>query len=135
MDPAVAAARDEAERTGRIVGSDLDQVEHVLLGEPKEVRAGCVPLTVVAAKKPGHWIIRGFSPFRKVEELRKAVEGHVGTQDPEIEWTSYAYEGWPGYVVYGKGDLPRLGWPVGIFRFRWLADDTYDHQAERLGSL
>lgn len=33
MDPAVAAARDEAERTGRIVGSDVDQVEHDLIRE------------------------------------------------------------------------------------------------------
>lgn len=32
-DPAMAAARDEAERNGTIVGSDVDRVEHDLLGE------------------------------------------------------------------------------------------------------
>lgn len=95
-------------------------------------RAGVVPLTVVAAKKPGHWIIRAISPFAPEDALRKQVEQIVGVMDPEIEWTTHTYEGWPGYVVYGQGDLPRLGWPTGVYRFDWVFEDCYASEAVRM---
>lgn len=98
-------------------------------------RAGVVPLTVVAAKKPGKWIVRAMGPFRRVEELRQAVERHVGTLDTELVWTTHTYEGWPGYVIYGKGDLPALQWPTGVFLFRWTTGDCYRSDSERLGSV
>lgn len=99
------------------------------------VRAGVVPLTVVAAKKPGHWIVRAMCPFLTESALRSAAEKYVGTLDPDIEWTCHVYEGWPGYVVYGQGDLPRLGWPSGVFQFDWVAGDVYRSPAVRLGDV
>ncbi len=100
-----------------------------------DARAGSVSLTVVAAKKPGHWIVRAMSPFTDAARLRSMAESHVGTPDPEIEWTSHTYGGWPGYVVYGSGDLPRLGWPTGVYRFDWVAGDVYSGDAVRLGDV
>lgn len=99
-----------------------------------DARALSVSLTVVAAKKPGHWIVRAMCPFATEDALRRSAERHVGTLDPEIEWTTHVYAGWPGYVVYGSGDLPRLGWPPpGVYRFDWVIDDCYARDAVRLG--
>lgn len=107
--------------------------------ETADARAGSVPLTVVAAAKRGHWIVRAMCPFASPHRLRLAVERYVGTLDPEIKWTSHTYEGWPGYVVYGHGDLPRLGWPTGVYRFDWTAGDDktdcYRGDPVRLGDV
>ncbi len=92
-----------------------------------------MPLTV-AAKKPGCWIVRAMCPFSSAEKLRAAVERHVGTLDLTIEST-YTYGGWPGYVVYGKGDLQRLGWPTGVFKFEWVSYDSYNSPAVQLGPI
>jgi hypothetical protein len=102
---------------------------------PTEVRTGVVPLRVVAAKKPGQWIVRAMSPFTGWETLRRCAEQHVGTIDPDIEWSHYEYGGWPGYVVYGEGDLPRLDWPTGVFLFRHSNGDVYQASCERLGPV
>lgn len=96
-----------------------------------DVHAGGVPLTVVAAKKPGQWIVRAMSPFVDVAKLRRNVEEVVGVLDPDLEWTHHTYGGWPAYVVYGQGDLRELGWPTGVFRFCHKGGDVYG-PAERL---
>lgn len=88
-------------------------------------RAPVVPLNVVACRKPGQWIVRAMSPFTDPRTLVKAVQTIVGRMDPTLEWTGYSYEGWPGYVVYGKGDLSRHDWPTGVFRFDCLNPNTY----------
>lgn len=96
----------------------------------KDQRGHHVPLTVVAAKKPGHWIIRGWMPFAKPEELRTEVERIVGTLDPDIEWTTHTYD-LPAYLVYGEGDLkPGWGWPMAMVKFPYTGGDPekgWDH--------
>lgn len=88
-------------------------------------RARVVPLSVVAAMKPGEWIVRAMSPFTGARTLIDAVQSIVGVMDPDIEWSGYEYEGWPSYVVYGKGDLPNIGWPTGVFRFDHIGGGVY----------
>ena len=85
--------------------------------EIETVRGPHVPLTVVAAKKRGEWIVRGWMPFKAPTEIRREVERIDGVLDPEIEWTTYTYE-LPAYLVYGHEDLePGWGWPVGIYKW------------------
>ena len=93
--------------------------------EMTDVSAGGVPYCVVAAKKPGEWIVRAISPFSSFGELRKLVEVAVGTMDPEIEWTCHRYGPWPAYVVYGDGDLPRVSWSSGVFLFPYNGGGKY----------
>lgn len=99
-----------------------------------DVRASSVPLTVVAAKKPGHWIVRAMSPFADTGKLRRHVEQVVGILDSDLCWTQHTYEGWPGYVVYGEGDLPRISWPTGVFLFPHKGSGIYG-PAKRLGDV
>jgi hypothetical protein len=103
-----------------------------------DLSAGAVNLRVVAAKKPEHWIVRGFSPFTDWGQLRRSVERYVGMLDETIEWSHHQYGGWPAYVVYGEGDLPRIGWPTGIYRFDYTGgqySETYKGGPVRLGSV
>lgn len=88
-------------------------------------RTQCVELRVVAAKKPGEWIVRAFSPFTDWATLERHVQLIVGVIDTSLQWSHYRYEGWPHYVVYGKGDLERIGWPTGVYRFDHVAGDRY----------
>lgn len=60
MDPAMAAARDEAERTGRIVGSDVDQIEHLIHGD---LARPTVDLTAIRARCDAAKGFRGPGPF------------------------------------------------------------------------
>ena len=94
----------------------------------KEVRASGVPIWVVAAKKPGHWIVRGIATWHSPQ---KEVEQYVGRLDPEIEWTQYKY--WlPGYLFYGSGDIPAMRPTCGIYRFDHQGADVYRAEAVRL---
>lgn len=98
------------------------------------IRAGVVPLNVVAAKMPGEWIVRAMSPFTQPATLVRCVQQVVGTMDRRIEWTGYSYQGWPSYVVYGEADLPRIGWPTGVFRFDHKGYEMYG-PAIRVGEV
>lgn len=98
----------------------------------KELKAPTVPLTVVAAEKPGAWIVRAMGPFQGINELRGCVERHVGTLDDELRWTFYTYQGWPGYVVYGPV-ARQSAWPTGVWKFDHNPDTgRYDGPATRL---
>lgn len=82
--------------------------------------AGVVTLTVVAARKDGEWIIRGFQCFGKPDSVRASIEQFVGKLDSSITWTTCQYP-LPAYLVYGNkfdgGDLEGWGWPSGIWKF------------------
>jgi hypothetical protein len=112
--------------------TEIPEVEQKVL---EDVRARCVSLNVVAAKKPGLWIVRAVSPFTGTFVLRRCVEQYVGTLDAEIEWTTHEYDGWPGYIVYGEGDLPRIDWPSGVYKFEYSGGDVYRKSVVRLGSV
>jgi hypothetical protein len=102
--------------------------------EMPDVAHGVVTLTTVAAKKPGHWIVRAFSPFTHVNVLWRCVREVVGEMDPEIEWSSHCYGGWPGYVVYGDDRYTKHEWPTGLYKYPHRADGTYG-PGERLGDV
>lgn len=106
-----------------------------LVGEFPTVRAQGVPTNVVAAKKPGKWIIRAIGSFSSPEQLRSSVERFVGKMDDEIEWSQASYFV-PSYLHYGSGDIPGRLKQRGVYIFRATSDgaDTY-RDAERLGDL
>lgn len=110
-----------------------------------DVTARGVPLQVVAVKWPGHWIIRAMRCMAPLEEVVKMIQPYIASAPPdELEWTHHRYE-FPGYVVYGSGDLLGLNelrhegynWPVPpngvvyLFPFNGGAD-TYRGPARRL---
>jgi hypothetical protein len=90
-----------------------------------------VPITVVAAKKPGQWIARGIRCFATADVVRSDVEAVVGRLDDEIEWSTCTYH-LPHYLVYGSGDLPEIGWPNGVWLFEHAGNDRYV-KARRVG--
>lgn len=99
-------------------------------------RAGRVPLRVVAAKKPGSWIVRALGPFYDWPVLQAAAQRYVGVLDPEVEWSQHEYDGYPAYVVYGSGDIPKMvAASVGVYRFDWQCGDVYRAPAVRLGGI
>lgn len=59
-------------------------------------------IRVVAAKLPGRWIVRGiFVWSRDWDQIRAQVERHVGTLDPDVQWTAHEYD-LPGYMLYRR---------------------------------
>jgi hypothetical protein len=103
-----------------------------------DVEARGVPYRVVAAKWPGHWIIRGiYADFYGPERVIRAVERYVDRYDPEIEWSTHVYR-LSSYMAYGSGVIPEApswtgGWS-GVFKFIHTANDIY-RNAVRLGSI
>lgn len=77
----------------------------------QEVCAPSWKLTVVSAKKPRHWIVRGISNYTPVDKVRKEVERFVGQLDQDIEWTCATYR-WPGYL--DRPDVQRGIWYYGF---------------------
>lgn len=100
---------------------------------PVDVAAACVPIQVVAVKWPGHWIIRGIFCFESIETVTAKVRPFVVVMpQDELEWTNHEYR-LPGYLAYGTGDLPRIGWPgQGVFLFAHSGGDVYRGDARRL---
>lgn len=75
----------------------------------KDQPASCITYTVVSAKKPGHFIVRGIKKWTTPDALQGKVQKFVALFDPEeIEWTFHDYKV-PWYMEYGNGDLPRHG--------------------------
>jgi hypothetical protein len=98
----------------------------------KDVRGPHVPLTVVAAKKPGAWIVRAWCPFREPKELREVLATIIGTLDQDgIEWTTWKYD-LPAYLVYGSGEIDGWGWPVAVVKYPWTRGDSYKGEPEVL---
>lgn len=105
--------------------------------------ARSVPVTVVAVKWPGHWIIRAMRCFSNVEVVADMVRPYVAAMpQDELEWTQHTYR-FPGYLVYGSGDLLGLNsrerdynWPVppngAVYLFGWTRADVYREPARRL---
>lgn len=89
-----------------------------------EVRGPTVPLTVVAAKKPGEWIIRAWRPFTAPQDLAQQIAMRCGMMDESIEWTTFTYP-LPAYLVYDEpGDLGEgWGWPMGMWKFPYNGGD------------
>jgi hypothetical protein len=85
--------------------------------EMSEVRGRCnYGLTVVSAKKPKHWIVRGItSSWGSTDTVRKNIERLVGIGDPEIEWTNFTYDGIPSHALIDKPVIR-----TGIWRFDYL---------------
>lgn len=115
-------------------------------GSPKdpmvELMGPHVNLTVVAARKTGHWIIRGWGLFRKPNDLRADVERIVGIMDLSITWTTYTYP-LPAYLVHGDrfvgGELKGVEWTTGIYKFPCSnpdhEGDVFGGPIERIGDL
>lgn len=106
--------------------------------------ARCVPVTVVAVKWPGQWIIRGMKCFTTLQDVIALVNPYVAAAPiGEVEWTYHEYL-FPGYLVYGSGDLPALddcrqagyNWPVPpngcVYLFPHQGRDVYRGPARRL---
>jgi hypothetical protein len=98
------------------------------MSDMKEVQAAGVPIWVVSAKKPGHWIVRGIGTWHSPQ---KEVERYVGRVDPEIEWTQFKYF-LPAYLFYGSGDIPAIAPQRGVYRFDYQGNDVYREDAVRL---
>lgn len=94
--------------------------------EMTEQRAAHIPMRVVSAKLPEHWIVRGIRCFATAEQVRDDVLNYVGRIDnADIEWTAYEYA-IPSYLVYPSGDLHALGtWPQGVYLHRYRSSGVY----------
>lgn len=95
-------------------------------GEMTERRAVGIPMRVVSAKLPEHWIVRGIRCFASIDQVRDEVLNFVGRLDnAAVEWSTYEYH-LPSYLVFPSGDLHALGtWPAGVYLHRYLGGDVY----------
>jgi hypothetical protein len=88
----------------------------------KDVRGHHVPLTVVAAKKPGEWIVRAWACFVDPQPLREMVLDEIGRLDGEgVEWTTHTYD-LPAWLVYEPGEI---GWQAGVAIWEHTTSDQY----------
>lgn len=92
-----------------------------------DVSAKGVTYTVVSAKKPGEFIVRGIKKWSTPESVRNQMQKYVAIVDPdELEWTFHNYFV-PHYMEYGSGDIPaRFVATDGIYIHRFVGVQTCD---------
>ena len=97
-----------------------------------DVTAPGVPITVVACKRPGHWILRGIGVFTDANALRQSMQPLVCLVDADdLEWTHHTYL-IPHYLAYGQGEQRHMGWPeVGVFLYEHQGNGVYGSDAKR----